>query len=516
MDQSAPMTSIRQKVASGTVWVILTRFIDRGIGFLSTLILARILLPSDFGVLALTMSVVAILDLIRRFGFELVLVSQHDAGRDHFDTVWTLNILFSVAVSLLIVLAAQPTADFYDEPKLVSVMMVVALRPLFEGLRNVGVVSFQKELRFAAEFRYLTIVRIAAFAIGITLGLILRNYWALVIAMVASHAVRTGLSYVVHPYRPRLSLKSIRELMSFSSWLAISNVAQLVIIQGPTVIIGKLVGTHALGVFSLSYELGFLPSTELSAPINRAVFPAYASKGSDEGALGRGFLEVIAVIAMVVVPTGVGLAAVAEFAVPVLLGEKWRDAIPLVALLALYGSCKALYSNTGYIFLVTKRPWMILFIGLVEAAILVPLLLYGVATAGVIGACWALLVSIGVTVPMAFGFVLSQLRVSVWALLDRIWRPAISGGVMWMAVAGVKTVMTSSGQGVGLLDELVICSGVGAVIYVASELALWKISGCPDGAEQVALNGLAEGRRRGLEYWNGFRGQDRPGDGTKQ
>jgi O-antigen/teichoic acid export membrane protein len=458
------MMSIRRKVAMGAFWLILTRMGDRAVGFVSTLILARLLVPADFGVLALAMSVVALVDLIRQFGFEMVLISNQEADRGHFDTVWTLNLLFSLAVSVLIVLAAGPAAAFYEEPKLAPLMLLVA----------VGVVMFQKELRFERVFQYIMTARVISFAIVIPLAFLLRSYWALAIGIVASQAARTLVSYVVHPYRPRISFRAARETLGFSSWLVANNAVQFVVLKSPDFVIGKILGVHALGLFNLSYGIGHLSASELARPISRAVFPAYAMQANDIGVLRRRMLEVVSTISLITLPVGVGLAAVSEFAVPVALGEKWRLAIPLVSMLAIYGTIKALGSNTAYIFLALKRPWLLLTLGVTESVILVPVLIFGVREYGLLGACWAYLIAVGVVAPIAYGLALALLKTSVGSLLAGVWRPFVSAGIMLLAVSEAKRLLPVSGEGVVLLDELIVSSAVGAVAYSLS--ASWPRS----------------------------------------
>lgn len=483
--------SIRGQVARGAVWVILTRMGDRAVGFVSTLILARLLVPADFGVLALAMSVVALVDLIRRFGFELVLIQNQAATREHFDTVWTLNLAFSLGVAVLLALAATPAAAFYEEPRLAHLMLLIALRPMVEGLQNIGVVHFQKELRFHQEFRYIMGARLAGFTVTVTMAFLLRNYWALAVGLVSAQTIQTALSYVVHPYRPRLSLAAVRETLGFSSWIAASNAVQFVIMKSPDFVIGKILGAHTLGLFNISYEVGYLTASELSTPINRAVFPAYAMKGTDLGALRRGMLEVVSSVAVVVLPVGLGLASVAELAVPVMLGEKWRAAIPLVSMLAVYGTLKAMASNTAYIFLTLRRPAILLMLGIAESLILVPALVKGVMDHGVLGATWAYLLAVSIVAPVAYGIVLWLLELSPLRLLSSVWRPVVSGGLMVLAVRSLLRSLAASETGVALADELILCSAVGAVVYAVCLLGLWWLSGKPEGAEQRVFSAAA-------------------------
>ena len=142
------MEDVSRKMVRGAAWVIVARLSDRLIGLVSTVILVRILVPADFGLLAMATSIIAMLALISDFSFDLALIQNPKAERRHYDTVWTLNLLFSIAYALMLVLLAQPAAHFYHEPRLAAVMEWLALGTLIGGFTNVGIVAFRKACRF--------------------------------------------------------------------------------------------------------------------------------------------------------------------------------------------------------------------------------------------------------------------------------------------------------------------------------------------------------------------------------
>ncbi|MDW8356266.1 MAG: oligosaccharide flippase family protein, partial [Bryobacterales bacterium] len=183
------------------------------------LVLARLLVPADFGLVAMAMSVIAVLDLLTSFSFDVALIQKANLRREHYDTAWSLHFLLSCSCSLLVVAIAYPTAAFYGEPRLFEVMLALALAWFIAGFENVGIVDFRRLLNFRREFYFLAIRRALSFAITIGLTFTLRSYWALVIGTVAHRLIGVLLSYAMHPYRPRFSFATARELFSFSGWL---------------------------------------------------------------------------------------------------------------------------------------------------------------------------------------------------------------------------------------------------------------------------------------------------------
>ena len=175
------------------------KLLDKSIGLISTLVLVRVLTPSDFGLVAMAMAVVALLELMSAFGFDSALIQRQDTARSHFDTAWTFNVIFGVCIALFLVAMAVPAAAFYREPRLEQMLPVLAIGAVVGGFENIGTVAFRKELNFRMEFIYLFIKRIAVFAVVITLALTLRSFWALIFATIAGKAMAVLISYLLHP-----------------------------------------------------------------------------------------------------------------------------------------------------------------------------------------------------------------------------------------------------------------------------------------------------------------------------
>jgi O-antigen/teichoic acid export membrane protein len=192
---------IQRKMATGATWMVLFKLIERSIGLISTLILARILSPSDFGVIAMALSFIFFAEQLAAFSFDIALIHNQSATREHFDTAWTGNLLLGLSITLVMLLAAYPIAGFYRQPELVWVVCALALGPLISGAENIGVVAFRKELNFRKEFLFQLSRKALGFLIVVPIALIVRNYWALVVGILFSKLAGTAISYLMHPYR---------------------------------------------------------------------------------------------------------------------------------------------------------------------------------------------------------------------------------------------------------------------------------------------------------------------------
>ena len=173
-----------KKIADGAIWMLLFKVADRGLGLISTLILVRLLTPTDFGIVAMAVAMVAIVELLTSFGFDTAIIRQKDATDEHYHTAWTFDVLFGIFVAVVMVGFAGQVARFYNEPEVELVLYVLALSPLLSGFENVGIVAFRKDLQFRNEFRFQVWKKIAGFVVTVPLAFLLRNYWALVIGVV--------------------------------------------------------------------------------------------------------------------------------------------------------------------------------------------------------------------------------------------------------------------------------------------------------------------------------------------
>jgi len=485
-------------MASGSIWMLLFIATERSLGLISTIILARLLLPEDFGLMAMATSLVFILELFANLNMDTVLIREARAERRHYDTAWTFNVLMATTIGLLLAGLARPTAAFYDEPALEQVMYVLALAAFVQGFQNIGVVAFRKEMEFRKEFRFLTGKKLAGFLTTIPLAFLWGNYWALVAGIVALRIAGVLLSYYAHPYRPRLCLAARHELFHFSKWLVINNVSNFGRDRSSDFVIGRLVGSQALGLYNIAYEIATLPMTELVAPVNRAVFPAYAKLLNDPAELRRRYLQVVSMVALVALPAALGISLTAKLFVPIMLGPNWLDAIPLIQVLAIGGGIGALQSSSWAVFLALGHMRTVAYLGIFSLVVMVPWLLVLTAWLGVIGAAWAFLSMIVALMFVTYTLLLRALGLSSLALLKTFWRPLVGIVVMAVAVQRLSADWTVAAELADQALRLTGAVGLGATTYAGVVLLLWLLAGRPEGAERIVLDHLWPMIRAGL------------------
>ncbi len=488
-------------IAQGAAWMLLFKLADRSLGFVSILILARLLVPADFGLVAMAMSAIAIIELASAFSFEVALIQREHPTREYYDTAWTLNVALGTACALATVGLAYPAALFYGEPRLTPVMLVLAGGWIVQSFENIGTVNFRRDMDFSREFRFLASKRVIAFVVTLSLALLMGSYWALVIGTVVARVSGVVLSYTMQPFRPRFCLGKSRELFSFSGWMLLNNGLSVALGRISHIIIGRVHGPGALGLYTVGSEIAYLPATELTAPINRAVFPGYARMAADLKTLSDGFISVIAVILAIVVPASVGVAVMAGPLVQLLLGEGWLGAIPVIQILALCGAIQAMMSNNMMAYLAMGKVHLPLLVQMVRIAVLLPALAVLSRELGVEGVAYAELIASVVSFAVSYPLLSRTLGISSRVYLANLWRPVGAAAVMGFMVHALVRELAIGPGAFGAFRQLIIGIPAGLGVYVIVLWALWTASGRPRGAETYLLDRASGLVLRARDSW---------------
>jgi O-antigen/teichoic acid export membrane protein len=467
----------------GSAWMIGLRWAMRLIGVVSTIILARLLSPQDFGIVAVAMIVVGLFEMLNLTGQAAAIV-RHDAPtREHYDSAWTVTLLIGIAIAVLILVAAPFTEHYFREPRAIPVMQCLALRAVLGGLENIGTVDFSRDLRFDRFFLYNVVTKLLQFALTAGLAFALRNYWALVIGILAGQISRTTLSYVMSPFRPRLSFARTKEIWGFSIWTFARSVAMYLQTQVDNIAIGGIAGSAMMGRYTVAKDIAASPTQEIINPMVAALFPVMSKCRQDPVELRRLYLRMLGWSAIICLSTGVGVAMIAKDLVPVVLGAKWIDATPLVVWMALNAATAAVLSGTPILLDVKGLPAVGARIQWSRFAIFTAMI-FAVAwtTHSVMAVVETRLIVSALFIPSVIFAVRHTTGVPGIDYARAMWRPCAAGAVMALAIFAVDSVLPWTGLVRLLIDML-----VGASVYVGAVLALWHASGRPESAEADVL-----------------------------
>ena len=462
------------------------RWSIRSIGLVSTVILVRLLAPEDFGLVAMCTLFIALLEVFTSFGVDMALIQRSDTTKDHFDTAWTIRLLQVTAVAVCIFTLSPFVAEYFREPRVTALTMFLSLGVLIGGFENIGVVAFRKELDFSREFRFMVFKKMASFVITICLALWLRNYWALAWGIVTGNVAAVCISYVMHAYRPRLSLSRFRELWSFSQWMLLRNIGMYLRKQLDSFLIARYFDTSQMGYYSVSKEVAELPTTDLVWPMARALFPGYAKMAHDPDRLGRAYLNVLNTVAMITIPSGLGLALVAQPLVLVAFGERWGGVVPTLTWLALYGGILTISAGVQSPLIALGRMRRVAALVWVQFLLAAPVILWA-ASQGELKLIAQAQFGVSIFLLPIFFYSLTSIGLVKWKELGAaLWRPLIAGVVMFLCIGSIPEEWSP-----GPIVELLVKVPLGAVTYAIANYSLWRAAGQPDGGERLAMDLLS-------------------------
>lgn len=481
----------RDSVAKGAMFTVAMRLSDRVLGLASTIILARLLVPADFGIIAMASLVIGFADAFLDLGVNVALIQHANATKALYNAAWTLRLVQTAVGTLAVVLCAPLAAIYFHDVRIEPVLAAMAFTLLLSGLENIWVIEFQKEMQFARDFRFMVTKRVFGFIITIIAAWWLRSYWALVVGSLVGRSFGVLYSYIVHRERPRFSFHSAREIFGVSQWVLVRSIGGFLEVNLHKWVVGGREPAAVMGAYTLADDISSLPPSMLLLPLNRVLFPAFAAARHDLVELKRIFLLAQGVQALLGIPASVGLMLVADEAVRLLLGEKWSSAVPYVQLLALTGAVSAVVTSGGYAMIVLGQLRMIAVFSWIRVGLFAFIMYVLFPGAGALEVAWLRAIFL-VVVLAVFLFrikaALPDLRLR--DIAASVGRPVLAVVVMAACVLALGRIGWST-----LTGALVAKVAVGALTYGITLGGLWWLTGRPVGAESYLLE------KAGLKRW---------------
>lgn len=486
------------KVAAASFTMIALRLAFRSIGFVSTLILVRLLRPDDFGLVGLATALIGAMDLMTEMSMQAALIRLAEMDRRVMDTAWTMNICRGVAIGCLVALSSSVAAEWMRDPRVTPILWVLAVVAVVQGFENIGIAHFRRNLMFQRIFQYQLYAKFASFAVTVTGAVLFRSYWALVAGIATFRVFMVCYSYIIQPYRPRLSFAAFRELFHFSKWFMATNLLMMIKSYTATLLFSRIGGATAVGLYQLSWQVGSLPTGEIAAPIREPIYAGYARMLDNLAALRRHFVDGLALMTMVVAPLSVGIALCADFACWLLLGPKWAAATPLIRLCAFYALFDCIGHFTHNVFVVLNRQRRLVLTYAPSVMLRFGLAIWAGVTWGIAAAVWVLTLTAIANAVIWLLALLPILKLRLTALIDVLWRTAVSCALMAAVLMAFAQLGIDGASVPRIVAHAAVAIGLGAASYVGTQFLLWLLSGASDGPEMHAWSYLATQFRRVL------------------
>ncbi|MCQ2123424.1 MAG: lipopolysaccharide biosynthesis protein [Fibrobacter sp.] len=327
--------SLKQKTFKGVIWSAVERFSTQGVQFLFGILLARLLTPNDYGMIAMLTIFMAVSQTFIDSGFGNALIRKPDRNESDKATVFFFNIFMAAACYGIIFLAAPFVADFYNMPQLSDILRVLAINLIIQAFGSIQRLNLTIDL----NFKTLAKVSLSGALVGGTAGLICAynglGVWSLVVQQMVTTSTRVVLFWILVRWRPRsfFNKTSFKNMFGFGSKLLASGLLNTVYDNVYDLIVGKVFSAATLGNFSRAAHFANFPSSNITGIFQRVTFPVLSKIQDDHEKLRTGYLKFLNMATLVVFPMMIGLAALAKPFILLVLTEKWVDAILILQII---------------------------------------------------------------------------------------------------------------------------------------------------------------------------------------
>jgi O-antigen/teichoic acid export membrane protein len=371
------MSSLKKSALSGMFWTFIQQFSTQGITFVVSVILARILLPEEFGLIALLSVFIGVGNVLVNGGLSQSLIRSPEVDDDDYSTVFFFNIIISALAYFIIFFSAPYIAEFYNQPQLKEIARVYTLTFVISSLSVVQFTRLNRDM----DFKKQTIITIPSLVISGTLGIILalNNFgvWSLVWSAIAKETAHTIQLWWWSPWMPKLRFKKekIKQHFGFGYKLTIAGVINTLFQDIYTIIIGKFFDPMQVGFYNRANTLRMLPVKNFGAVLNKVTFPLFSKIQDDDERLKNAYKKVMQMSVFLVAPTLMFMGVLAEPLFRFLLTEKWLPAVPYFQILCVAGIFYPINAYNLNVLAVKGRSDLILKLSLIKRIIIIAVIL---------------------------------------------------------------------------------------------------------------------------------------------
>ncbi len=329
--------NLKQKTINGVIWSAIERFSNQIIQFIVQIIIARLLFPSDYGMIGMLAIFMAVAQTFTDGGFGNALIQKKDRNNTDYSTVFYFNITVGIILSIIFFFSSGLIANFYKMPKLELIIQVMSINLIILSFQVVHKAILTINIDFKTQAKASLSSVIIAGIIGITMAYTGFGVWALVAQFTAINIIQTILLWYFEKWRPIrvFSKQSFKRLFNFGSKILAANLLHTIYLNLYTLVIGKRFSATDLGYYSRADQFAQFPSSNITGILWRVTYPIMSSIQNEDEKLKNVYRQYIRLSAFIVFPLMVGLAAIAEPFIIFILTEKWRGVIPILQIISI-------------------------------------------------------------------------------------------------------------------------------------------------------------------------------------
>ncbi len=464
--------SVGTRATRGSALAFISRSFSKVILLFRTVIVARILFPHDVGLFGLASLVLSMTELPFQTGFNSAIIQDNNDVEKHLNSAWTVNIIRGLFLGLLVFLVAPFAGRFFNNQLIVPIARALSSMFVIDSFSNIGIILLDKEMKFGQKFFYSffgPIINVAGIIIS---AIIFRNVWALVVGAIIGKIGYLILSYVLHPYRPKLNfdISGARYLYRYGKWIGIAGIASFLIAQGDSVTVGKLIDTSNLAFYQMAFSLGIFPVVETVSVIGDVLFPLFANIKNDVQRLKLVFLRVSKFIYAFMVPAAFGLFVLAREIVNFIYGSRWLPIVPVLYVVIGYGFLRSFEYLAVPLLQGIGKPKTTFLNSFLQAAVLFTLIVPLTHRFGIVGTAWAALGGLASGQIYLLHTIRKEINFGLKTFIRGMYLPLTAGLIMALSIWEAKKFLV-----VATLPLLLVFVAGGAVVYFCALLVLDKI-----------------------------------------
>ena len=477
--------TIAHRTTRAVAWLTLGRLMSRGLDFGLLILLGRFLTPGDFGLVALAATLVTLLEAVSDLPVAQVITRMSNPEAAHYDTAFTLSTFRAIGLSLVCASLAWPFAAFYHDVRLFALILALSVAPVMRGLMSPRLAHFSRSI----DFRRDVICEIAGKCMslagaGVSVSLH-ATYWSIAAGSVAGSVAAFATSYVLAPYRPRLTLRGTSAFGRFLGWSTAAQIVNAVNWQSEKLVLGRFVSSVEIGRFSMGSDLASLPLRLFVAPLVSALLPAFSLIRADADRLRRSYLKTHRTIAALGLPLLVAFSILAKSLIMAVLGPKWIDAAWPLQVLSLSILPSMLAVAMAPLAIALDKPYLLFRRNLAELLLKLPIITLGAVYGGLQGFLFATAFNAVVMNLMSLTFVKRIVGISVTRQLLEPWRTYAS--MLPMSAILLLAPTLTPDAGVATYLSISACAVAAGIAYAGSSVTLWFANGRPEGLETMAV-----------------------------
>ncbi|MBW2714836.1 MAG: lipopolysaccharide biosynthesis protein [Deltaproteobacteria bacterium] len=468
---------LKARSVRGGALTVVAQVLKYGVDIVAIAVLARLLTPGDFGLVAMVAAVVGFLATFKDAGLSAATIQRENVSHDQVSTLFWVNVAASFALAIIIAAVAPGVAWFYGEARLVEITIAMGSGFIFAGLMAQHLALIKRQMRFRALAWVEVGAHVVAAVAGVAAALAGWGYWALVVRGVTSSFVQMIAVWVVEPWRPDRPRRAAGSgsLVRFGGYITAFQAVNYVGRNLDNVLIGRVLGGATLGIYSKAYQLLMLPLRMVNGPISAVALPALSRLQSNPERLRSYYYKALALIVTLSMPVVAWVASVSDSLVLTMLGPQWVEAIDIFRILTIPAFIGTFNVATGWVFVALGHVRRQMFSGIANTAVGVVAIVVGLRW-GIEGVAWALVVSSVARRLPTIAYCYHGTPFTLAGLFAVLWWPATAA-----MLAGAATFHIHAAFAPGTWPPLALAASfpIFAAVYLGALLAL------PGGRERV-------------------------------